>query len=314
MVSIASRTLSWTLAEKPLVRHLRPENSSPSTIMDALDLTTNFRGIGWDWSRGMYVPRKTRPANRMAFVFCVILSGVGHAFVAGTLHRAIHTFATGTRSIPEVFTIFDETLPFFVRYFRSVIISTLAAFAIYAIIQLSYDVWTLIGLLVFGQDPAQWPAAFNKPWCATSLSDFWGRRWHQFMRQTFLLGAYPLSVVFGRAGTIIGAFLASAFFHYFTMIVFNAHVEMWRMLVGFGMMGPGIIAERAYHKLTGKKVGGVAGWVWTMTWLLLWGNVMVDGFARSGMFGSSSPIDSQVPVRKLVDNFVINFDAWLHTI
>ena len=44
MFSVATRTLDWALAKGPLVRHLRPANSSPSIIMDALDLVSNSRG------------------------------------------------------------------------------------------------------------------------------------------------------------------------------------------------------------------------------------------------------------------------------
>ena len=80
------------------------------------------------------------------------------------------------------------------------------------------------------------------------------------------------------------------------------------------MMAPGILIERAFHQLTGRRVGGVIGWVWTMTWLILWGNVIIEGFAREGMFISSSPIDSASPLRPLVERLAIDFDSWLHTI
>ena len=314
MISIVVHTLSWTLAKKPLVRYLRPANSSPSSIMDALDLVTNLRGHGWDWSRGLYVPRDTRPTNRGAFAFYALLSGAAHGFVCGALHIAIQTFAGGVGSSTQGPTIFDETLPFFVRYFRSSIISTLAAFGIYTILQLSYDLATIPAVLLFGQDPAQWPPVFDHPWRATSLNEFWSRRWHQCFRHTLLLVAYPFSVALGRAGTVIGVFLSSGLYHHIMMVMLDSQSEMWRMLVPFGMMAPGIFAEWAFYQLTGRKVGGVVGWVWTLAWLLLWGNVMVDGFARAGMFASSSPVDSQSPVRALVVNLVIAFDAWLHTI
>ena len=293
------------------MRHLRPANSSPSTIMDALDLLSNLRGHGWEWSRGLYIPRETRPANRMGFIFCTFLSAVAHALITGALFRAVLSLApTG---VPGGSTIFDETLPFLVRYVRSSIISTFAAFGIYAMQQTAYDLCTILAILVLGQDPAQWPPAFDAPWRAISLGDFWGRRWHQFLRHTFLvLGGYPLSFVLGRMGIVLGACLASAVFHHIALVAFNNQVEYWWMLLGFGMMGPGILAERAFHQLTGRRVGGVVGWVWTMAWLLLWGNVMVEGFARAGMFGSASVLDGPWPVR--ISQLVVDFDDWLHTI
>lgn len=314
MFSVAARTLDWTLAKKPLVRHLRPANASPSTIIDASDLALNLRGHGWDWSRGVYIPRPTRPASRMTFVLYTFVSVVMHALICGALHRVVLSFAP-VGSIPGGSSIFDESLPFLVRYFRSSIITICTAFAIHAVMQMNYSLCTILGVLLFGQDPAQWPPVFDAPWRATSLSDFWGRRWHQLFRRTFLLlGGYPLSLVIGRAGIVVGAFLSSAVFHYIAMATLNSQVEIWRMLVGFGMMAPGILAERTFHQLTGRKVGGVIGWVWTMSWLLLWGTVMIEGFARAGMFSCSSFIDSALPVRVGVERMAIDFDAWLHTI
>ena len=316
MLTVAARTLDWALAKRPLVRHLRPANSSPSTIMDALDLVSNSRGHGWEWSGyRSYIPRETRPANRMAFIFFAFISAAVHALIRGALYAAILTLAPVGVAIPEGSTIFDETLPFLVRYLRAGIITTLTALAIYAALQMTYDLSAILAILILGQDPAQWPPVFDAPWRATSLNEFWGRRWHQLLRHVFLiLGGYPLSFVLGRAGIVIGAFLASAILHQTGQITLNSRVEFWWMLVGFGMMAPGILAERAYLKLTGRRVGGVAGWIWTTTWLLLWGTVIVEGYARAGMFGSTSFVDSISPVRILVGRLVTEFDVWLHAI
>ena len=316
MLAVATRTLGWTFAKEPLVRHLRPANSSPSTIMDALDLASNFRGHGWEWSRGLYIPHETRPANRIAFVFCAFVSAVAHALICGAFHRAILLLAPmGVGPIPGGSTIFDETLPFLVRYFRASIISTFTGFGVYALTQMGYNLDIIPAILILGQDPTQWPPVSDAPWRATSVSDFWGRRWHQLFRHIFLvLGGHPLSFILGRTGIVIGAFLASGVIHHIAMAALDSQLEIWWMLVGFGMMGLGILAERAFHQLTGKRVGGVVGWVWTMSWLLLWGNVMVEGFARAGMFGSASFVDSSLPVRISVEHLVVDFDAWLHTI
>ncbi|KAF8552890.1 hypothetical protein OG21DRAFT_1590310 [Imleria badia] len=277
MISVAARTLDWTLAKGPLVRHLRPANSSPSTVMDALDLAANLRGHGWEWSPyRSYIPRETRPANRIAFVFCAFLSAVAHALIC-----------VGVGPIPELegSTIFDETLLFPLRYLRATIITTLW-FTTYA----PY-------LPFLSLDSAQWPPAFNAPLLATSLSAFWGRRWHRFFRRIFLLSGYPLSPVLGRAGILIGTFFASAVFHHIVLITLNRQTEFWRMLVGFGMIPPAILAEVTFHQLTGKRVGGVVGWVWTMAWLTLSANVVIEGFARAGMAGCTSPFDSALPMR-----------------
>lgn len=312
MFSISINTLSWTLAKKPLARYLRPANSSPSRIMDALDLASNVRGYGWNWSRGLYVPHETRPTNRVAFAFYALLSGISHVVMCGVLYRAIHMFTIGAGS--NVSTIFDEMLPFFARYLRAAIISNLTGLVAYSGLQTSYDVFTVAGILLFRQDPAQWPPAFETPWCATSLNEFWGRRWHQFYRHTFLLGARPFSIVLGRTGGIIGAFLMSAILHHTMMATFDSRAEFWRMFVGFEMMGLGILVERTFHKVTGKRVGGVVGWIWMMAWLHLWGSLIVDGFVKVGMFTPVSAMHGMLPEWVWIDSLVTGFDVWLHTI
>ena len=136
MISIAGRTLGWALEKGPLVRNLRPTDSSPSTIMDALDLASNFRGHGWEWSHYQsYIPRETRSVNRIAFVFYAFVSAAAHALVSGAFHRAVLTLIpAGIGPILETSTIFDETLPFLLRYLRATIISTLSAVLLYAFV------------------------------------------------------------------------------------------------------------------------------------------------------------------------------------
>jgi hypothetical protein len=315
MLYIVTRSLYLALAKEPLVRQLRPMNSTPSTLMDALDLVTTLRGYGWDWSRGLYIPRETRPIGRIGFVSYVILSAAAHAFICGILYRALRSFSpVGLGSLLGG-SVFDETLPFLVRYLRSSLISIVGCFASYSFLQMGYDLLTLGGVLFLQQDPAQWPPAFDAPWRATSLAEFWGRRWHQWLRHIFLVQAgYPLSFIFGRVGLVIGAFLSSAVFHHIGVYSLNSTSELWRMLVGFGMMAPGILAERTFEQLTGRKVCGLAGWVWTMTWLVLWGNFIMDGFVRAGLFRFGAFIYVMPPMRTLVEHLVMDFDTWLHVV
>ena len=314
MILIATRTFDWTLEKGPLARHLRPAKDSKSTIMDALDLASTSRGYGWDWSDGVYIPRDTRPTNHREFMFHVILSAAFHAFFCGVLQCAIRSFSPIGFGSLSGGSIFDETLPFHVRYPRACIISIFATLEIYAGLQTCYDACTITAVLVFGQDPAQWPPAFDAPWCSTSLCEFWGRRWHQFFRRMFLIqGSYPLSFVLGRVGFIIGAFLSSGVLHHITMISLDDKSESWGILVGFGMMAPGVLAERASKQFTGEKVGGTVGWIWTMAWLLLWGNMIVDAYARAGAFGHFNFFASVVPGQATMERLVANFDTWLHT-
>ncbi|KAG9313305.1 hypothetical protein JVU11DRAFT_5609 [Chiua virens] len=319
MFTIVVRTFEWTLAKEPLVRHLRPANRAPSTLMDALDLISNLRGHGWNWSRGLYVPRETRPTHRTLFLVYTCLSTIAHASLFGILHRAILTCCPvgAIVAIPDGSTLFDPTLPFPARYLRSSILTLCAGFMSYAMLQAGYDACTVLALVVLGQDPAQWPPAFDAPWRATSLSVFWSRRWHQWGRQTFLVfGGYPLAAVtvFGRLGMVIGAFMASAALHDVMILSLDSRIEMWWMVVGFGMMAFGVLIENAFREVTGWRVGGVVGWIWTMTWLALWGSLIMEGFWRTGIFGYGTLIDWVSPVRVLVERLVVDFDGWFHAI
>ena len=286
-MAMATCSLHWALAKEPLVRWLRPMNSTPSTLMDAFDLVCNSRGYGWDWSHGLHVPRETRPTDRTGFVSHVARSAVVRTIIYNALCLSLRWFSPGLGAILGM-SIFDETLPFYVRYLRSSVISIICCTASYTFLHIGYDLYTLIGVLLLGQDPAQWPPGFDAPWRATSLAEFWGRRWHQWYRQFFLIqGGYPLSFVFGRVGMIIGTFLSSALYHHVVLCCLGNEGEFWKMVAGFGMMSLGVLAERSFKQLTGRKVCGSAGWVWTMAWLVLWGNLIIDGFVRSGVYRNS---------------------------
>jgi len=54
----------------------------------------------------------------------------------------------------------------------------------------------------------------------------------------------------------------------------------------FLMMGVGIICERWYHILTGSKIGGGFGRLWTMVWIVGWSSMMFDVWVRNGMIDS----------------------------
>ena len=316
MLCVSIRTFEWSFLKEPLKRHLRPASSTPSVVMDALDLAANVRGVGWNWSKTVYVPPENRPtSSRTIFSIYVLISALVHSFVCGVLHVAVLAFS------PEAFTdlsggsIFDTSLPPLICYIRSSIISVAVLFSIYTVMQSSYDGSTLIGVLVLRQDPAQWPPFFQAPWMATSLRDFWSRRWHQLYKRAFVvLGSWPLAFVFGRPGYIFGGFLASGIFHHVVVLMLNGNVEMWCMFLSFGMMAAGIVLEDVFTALTGRQVGGWKGRLWLMAWMLVWGNLMVDGFARAGMFASADVMGSASSARALVEHYVLAFDRWLRAL
>ncbi|KAI6151254.1 hypothetical protein BKA82DRAFT_4125654 [Pisolithus tinctorius] len=280
MFCIVIRTLDWVFVNGPLKRPMRPTSSF---LVDAIDLTVNFRGVGWNWSKGIRFPPDTRPTSRLHFAIYVFLSALFHSFICGVFHIAVHA-----------------------------IISIVAASVVCAGMQTRYDIGTFIGVAVFQQDPAQWPPLFDAPWKATSLYDFWGYRWHQLVRRTLIvLGGWPLGFVFGRVGYVVGSFLASGVLHNVVLATLNCGVEWWTMLLSFGMMALGIIIEHTFTQMTGRKVGGWIGRVWTMAWLLVWGSMIMDGFARAGLFACWRPFITAAAAKWTVEHYVTALDRWL---
>ncbi|KAI6138127.1 membrane bound O-acyl transferase family-domain-containing protein [Pisolithus tinctorius] len=293
------RTLEWTFLKDALKRHVRPAGSSPSVLMDALDLSFNMRGVGWNWSKSLRFPPDTRPTSRLWFTVHVLLSALYHSFICDTFHVMARAFSPETFTNPSGDTIFDSTLPPLARYVRSSTITISMAVTIYGALQMMYDIATLFGVIVLQQDRAQWPPVFDKPWKADSLRDFWGYRWHQLFRRTFvILGGRPLRFIFGHAGYVMGSFLGSGIFHNIVLLMLNRSVEWWCMLLAFGMMAVGVILECAFTRMTRKQVGGWTGRAWTMAWL-------------AGMFASSNVFDTASPAKVIVYHYVTAFDRWL---
>ncbi|KAG1887637.1 hypothetical protein F4604DRAFT_1645516 [Suillus subluteus] len=310
MFCITARALEWTVQTKPLIRMAR-RSSKQNSVLDMFDLISSGRGCGWDWSQGLYIPPETHPtSSRLAFATSTLVSGLKHLFLCGVIHSAVQSFSPETFGSDDGGTIFDESLPPHLRYLRSSIMATLCAFGIYSGLQAGYELTVVPCVLLLRQHPDQWPPSFDSPWRATSLREFWSRRWHQWLRRQFIFfGGRPLSLLFGRVGGVIGAFLVSGFLHHVALSAIDPSSEMWRMVMPFGMMGVGMIIERA---VAGNKTGGWMGWIWTMCWMVLWGNVMVDGWARAGMFGGSSILDGMMPLRQPIERLVRTFDEYLH--
>lgn len=307
------QTLATLFVNEPLERHLRPAGSTPFVVWDAIDLFTNTRGVGWNWSKGLYIPRQTRPSSRAMFCLYTLVSAVVHFSLSVFFQMTVQTFSPERFSTLLGDTIFDPALPLWARSLRACTISVFVIGAMYNSMQGAYDVVTFIGVAIFQQDLAQWAMLFDSPWLSTSLHDFWGRRWHQLLRQTFIiLGGWPLGFVFGHVGFVLGTFLASGLVHHIVSLKLNGEVEMWYTVYPFGMMGVGVIIESAFKRMTGKRVCGWPGWVWTTSWMLIWGSHIADAFARGGMFGSSGYFGESTPFHSVVASGVAAFEGWLY--
>lgn len=317
------RVIEWSFYQRPLERcdksqHVGDQSSQRNgsidtpvsldrALWDACDLISNFRGINWKWSQGIFIPKETRPTGSApAFLARTILSALLHFALFDMSVHTVRSFSPLTFGSPIGGTIFDASLPPLIRYVRSSSITLLSGIMFYAVIQWIYDLNTINFMILFRQSPSQWPPLFNAPWRATSVSDFWGKRWHQLFRTSFVqVGAKPLSFLIGRVGGVMGAFFLSAVIHDWGMWPMGRGSNFRTVGTCFLMMGVGCILEAVFKKLSGSEVRGWWGWLWTMVWVVGWGNLLVDAWARTGLLGSTIMPDVTAQLLRVAERLAI---------
>jgi alginate O-acetyltransferase complex protein AlgI len=111
---------------------------------------------------------------------------------------------------------------------------------------------------------------FRAPLLASSLTDFWGRRWNLAFSEMAALGIYrPLATHVGKTGALLGVFLCSGVFHELAISVpVNAGYGL--PFLYFTLHGLLMVVERKLAA-AGRPVDqwGWLGRVWTAAWLVL---------------------------------------------
>jgi len=310
MLSIALRSFEWTFIKKPLRRYEPPKRgqdalverptSLPSILSDAVDLLINVRGIGWSWSSKPF-PRDSTPPPSITIVLSKMLLKLT---VFDASHYAIQ-YLRPPVNVPNGGSIFDPSLPFVPRAVLAAFCSVCGGLSTYAMIESTYHCATLVGRIVFRQPASAWPRLFHRPWLSTSLEEFWGVRWHQLGRHLFVVfGARPVGALFGRPGAVMGAFAVSAVIHYIVVWGFGNGSEFVTVGGFFLLMGVGAVMEGAFMRATGLRVRGWFGWLWTMSWTILWGTFMFDASARRGIMASEFILVGPRPGKMVVDAII----------
>ncbi|KAH0833895.1 hypothetical protein J3R83DRAFT_11078 [Lanmaoa asiatica] len=290
MCSLSTRSAAWAFTRVRYRRYSPANNRNKSdseriytACWNTWDLLMNPRGVGWNWPRGLIVPKPAfETDSRIIFVLLSAPAVAFHCFAFDACVQVIRILSPETFGSFKGGPLFDQSLPPVLELLRSLLVLVLAASSAYFGLQYYYQSFAM-------QHPSQWPPLFDSPWLSTSLSELWGRRWHQMMRDMLLtLGGQPLNYLFGRLGGILGAFLVSGIFHDIELRS-SGRGGNSVVLVGFWVMnGVGIVLERVWKKATGRSVGGIWGWMWMAGWLMLWGLPTVNEYAKVGRFAVMS--------------------------
>jgi hypothetical protein len=252
-------------------------------FLDACELLSSMRGIGWDYGTGndIYIPPEHRPLEKSAFLKSTLWSTLGY-------YLLLDVVDTGFKLVPGVSSpsggsIFLPELSPVPRLLVSTSLHFATGLAFIAGFNMVYGLFTLM-TVSWWQSPSAWPPVMESPWATTSLHDFWGKRWHQLLRQTFFVGGgYPLAFVsktilgafFGEQvtrmaelwGLVLGTFTASGLFHMFAMYAMGRGIE-WKVVGFFSAQAIALILERAWRATTGRRVGGWWGRVWSYLWVI----------------------------------------------
>jgi len=303
MFAVSMRVATWACTGERYVRSLNTENQNGnisksnteasssrsndvrSALWNAFDLCYNLRGVGWNWSRGLHIPRPlSKTESRLIFAMLSFDRFLLYAIALGALDLSVKAAAPEGS---DGWSIFDPSLPPLRRYLRSSIITVQSGLAGWMIMEMIYQFHAFAFTILFQQYPSQWPPLFDQPWRATSLAKFWARCWHQIFREWFVaFGSRPLEPFLGPYAPI-GAFLLSGIFHEVGLRGMDRGGDIPRVVGYFVMNGVGVALERLFKRLTGRRVGGVIGCLWVWIWQIILGHLLIDVWAQKGLIARS---------------------------
>ncbi|KAF8312218.1 hypothetical protein DL93DRAFT_2060213 [Clavulina sp. PMI_390] len=251
-------------------------NPIAAGFLDAIEALTTMRGIGWQFGTGtdIYVPPETRDTtNKARFWRQTFASFLVYFVLFDVVTSAIQLVpGIGTPDGGSIFAFGGDNL--LKKYAISVAIEFSTGVAFILGFEMVYRLVTLIILPIpaFKQEPSFWPPLFDKPWASVSLHEFWSKRWHQLLRQTFLvMGGYPLafalSLVAMLLGFLLGTFTASGLFHYWALYGMGRGTDV-QCLIFFAAQAVGVMLERVWKAVTGRRVGGWLGRAWVWIWVV----------------------------------------------
>lgn len=268
-ISQQDPSITGSTKADPAMSHRPGGGFLPLWFEDAMEVLIAVRGIGWDFGDKVYVPHQTRPLEKRPFLLAT-LENFLWSFIMLDFLEACLKLVPGVGS-PRGGTIFFPGLPPLSRYFLSTCIHVATGTAFIAGFDMVYDLIVLFCVGVLGHVPSSWPPVMHNPWAAQSLHEFWAKRWHQLLRHTFLIyGGYPGYFVAGKAGLLIGTFLASGLYHECSMYSMGRGWDN-RPIIFFLIQAIAILLEKLWRNVTGRRVKGIWGRSWVYFCIMVLG-------------------------------------------
>ncbi|KAG8913645.1 hypothetical protein FRC01_004445 [Tulasnella sp. 417] len=275
-------------------------------FIDAHELILSHRGMGWDFGagEGLRLPplQARRPTHdRTAWLKETILKDViGNYLIVDAIN-------TWWRTVPQ---ITDPSRTPNAYRDLSLGMQLLVPASVMMVVRSYMSMWySFAGVLdvaFLEREPAEWPVLYGEPWKSESLHKLWAMEWHQLSRRLFLstLG-YPLRAVAGTPGMMLGAFAASGLYHNLMLIGDGQPGYDLPTNSFFLLQAVGLVIERLFRQITGRKVGGWIGNLWVAAFIVTTIQPMAKAWLERGYL-ETSPIPADWSLVERVVNLVRN--------
>ncbi|KAF8517040.1 hypothetical protein BU17DRAFT_50288, partial [Hysterangium stoloniferum] len=276
------------------------------SIKRAFYIICTARGVGLEYGETIRYPVEFRPLEKKPFLLATFRELIKN-FLQVDLIDTIFKLTPGV-NIPGGGSIFIASLSWPARYLTATIYHLLVMHLIESSIKMIYYTFTLVGVGIFSQSTHIWPPTFHPYplFTSHSLHEFWGTRWHQFLRRVlYISGGYPgewIAMRFGlprRFMTVLGIFIASGLLHELPLYI-TGHGLNGKMLFSFTANAVFIAIEYQWGRSTKRHAGGLWGYLCFYCFLFLMLQIVSDQYFVRGL-GSAIFIPLAIsPMRKIV--------------